>query len=294
MSKNAHNAIARRERGAGRPSPAESIELRVKALRLLLEGQEVSPPILARALGCNLKTARHIVNDIADLRSTLIRTPRGCLTLGSANSSYHIRQLSKNLRKKRGIAAKVGQLIRGVRSVVCGPGSTVKICADVILEQCAAPVIITNNLGIIDTVATPGVATIELVGGTYDPNIHACIGGSLDVLLERVNCEAGIIGVSGISADGCLCVAHATEVPVLQQLVRRATKRLFVVFDSTKVGAADTFTFRTIKELLGDENLPNREIHLVTTRPDQDKGKAAILQGLAQLERVEVVYADDD
>jgi len=190
------------------------------------------------------------------------------------------------------VAAKLSDIAGDVRSVACGHGTTAALCARQLREVGGCSVIVTSNLGLIDLLGEGGVGVIELVGGMYDVSVHACVGRATQGFREA-NCEASIVGVSGIDSEGRLYVAHTSEIPVICQLLRAATTHIYIVFDSTKIGKTDTFEFTTIQALL-DERSPVRTIHLVTNELEPKDERHEVMEGLSRIEGVEVAYAESE
>ena len=280
---------------AGRLSKTVIDNYRLKALKQLLDGEEVTATGLRDQIGCSLKTGRGILAYLERFLLGLARTQRG-LRLGGS-SSYYRGSLARDIELKTRVAAKVYDLAKGLRSLAFGPGTTAALCARQLREEGGCPVLVTCNLGLIDLLGEGGVGAIELVGGTYAASIHACVGRAAEGF-RQAHCEAAIVGVSGIDAEGRLYVAHTSEVPVICELLRAVTTDVYIVFDSTKIGKTDTFEFTTIRAILAESSHPSRTVHIVTNsldaKDDHYKVKTKVMDALSKIKDVEVSYAEND
>jgi DeoR/GlpR family transcriptional regulator of sugar metabolism len=275
-------------REKGRPSKEETTQSRYRAFEILINGEELTPDRLQSELGCTPKTARRILAQFSDMEQRLARTQRG-LKLGGTNSSYYLQSLGRNRAHKEAVAALMREVASSEASVAAGPGSTIALCAQRLRKDSLWPVIVTSNMGIVDLVGEGGVGIIELVGGLYDPATHACVGRAADGF-RQANCQAAVVGVSGIDSRGGLHVAHSSEVPVLRALLDAATKRIYIVFDATKIEQTDTFEFSTIRDLREADGR-TREIHLVTNMLEKNDSRWNTLKRLEAMEGVHLTLA---
>ena len=287
VGQGSHEGVAAKEKKQGRPPKEESLKYRQRSFELLLTGKELTVETLRAELKVSAKTARRLLTMLEDSCQRLVRTQRG-LRIGGPGP-YYFESLARSLQEKEAIGSKLVEVSQGERSVACGPGTTVVVAARKQREAGNWPVLVTSNMGAIGLVGERSPGIIELVGGTYDVATHAVVGSAAEGF-ERSKCEAAVIGVSGIDAEGGLHVAHSSERPVLVALLKSATSRIYVLFDHSKLLRMDTFRVATIQSLL--EEVPGRTVHLITNAlPPGDK-RRSVLAKFAQMNGVKVYYAD--
>jgi len=253
----------------GRPSIQNYIQLRSEVFKkLLAKGRDVSSePLmkysdLANDLHINLKTIRSVIEDIRDVSAEFVLTSGG---IRIRQTYFH-----KNLRKAREIkdalADKFVELIPKDVTLACSAGTTVAFCVKRLIEEGQYHVIITNNVGVIDQLSGSDITNLIFTGGEYKPAIHCCVGNPAIEAFREAKCQAALIGVSGINEKGDLFVRHYDEIPVYNQILRSVIEKVFIVADARKLSQEDTWSFMSIRQLLEDEQRPNLNVYLITTR----------------------------
>ncbi|MHC4624102.1 MAG: DeoR/GlpR family DNA-binding transcription regulator [Planctomycetota bacterium] len=177
---------------------------------------------------------------------------------------YYNRNVRVARKAKDEIARKFVALIRTGPNftLACSAGTTAARCVGRLVEAGNYHVIVTNNLGVFDQLRGSDITSIVFTGGEYRPSIRACVGHTAVQAFKEVRCEAALIGASGINAKGELFVRHCEEVPVFKQIVKSATRSVFIVAHASKLVQEDAWWFVSIPQLRMDN--PELEICLVT------------------------------
>lgn len=264
----------------GRLHKTDSLELRTSAFRLLFEKwkKETAPLLkyqdVARSLAINSKTARAVLQDIADISADIVIVSDGIRAGRDTYYHDHVR-IAREAKDK--IADKFVTLIPQNVTLACPAGTSVAYCVRRLIEERRYHVIVTSNMGVLDLLARGDIANIVFTGGEYAPSIHGCVGNDAVEAFKRARCQAALIGVSGISESGELFVRHTPEVAVLNQIVQSATERIYIVADLGKCLQPDTWRFAEIPQLYKEKSNTDLEICLITC-PDKNMDKQQIEQ----------------
>jgi DeoR family glycerol-3-phosphate regulon repressor len=93
--------------------------------------------------------------------------------------------------------------------------------------------VITNSLNVAELLARDTQFKIIVTGGTVRNRDGGLVGQSACDAIDQFRVDIGVIGISGIDADGTLLDYDYDEVRAAQAIVRNARK-VFLVADHTK------------------------------------------------------------
>ncbi|HHV11005.1 MAG TPA: DeoR/GlpR transcriptional regulator [Clostridiales bacterium] len=166
------------------------------------------------------------------------------------------------LRKKEAIARKMAELITDSDTIFINSSSTACNIYSYIKNKSVT--VITNNCKSIFIPKDPCI-TLILTGGEVNPNKSSLTGQYSLETIEKVTCDKCIIGVSGISIKNGITTAVLNETTINHAMIKRCKGPVYVVADSSKIGAVHKFYSGEISEIT----------HLIT---DTDADSAVISQ----------------
>ncbi|WP_119460961.1 DeoR/GlpR family transcriptional regulator [Rhodospirillaceae bacterium SYSU D60014] len=193
----------------------------------------VSIEALAEHFAVTPQTVRRDINALCD--RDLLRRYHGGAGLPSSveNTAYQTRQILC-LAEKRRIAAMVARHIPDEASLFINIGTTTEEVARALLKHHGLRVI-TNNLHVASTLAQKKDFEVIVAGGVVRSADHAIIGEATVDFIDRFKVDYGIIGISGIDADGALLDFDYREVRVSQTIIANA-RQVFLAADHSKFG----------------------------------------------------------
>jgi len=188
---------------------------------------------LARNFGVTVQTIRRDVNMLA-AEGRLSRY-RGGAGLASSieNMEYQRRQVI-NLAAKQAIAANAATDVPDRASLFINIGTTTEQAARALLGHHELQVI-TNNINVAKILSENPNFTIVMAGGKVRNRDGAVTGQPTVKMLEQYRVDIGIIGISGIDADGGLFDFDLDEVLCAQAIIRNS-RRVFLLADHSKFG----------------------------------------------------------
>jgi DeoR/GlpR family transcriptional regulator of sugar metabolism len=270
---------------------AESDAIRFELFKILYakygqRGFHLAFSDIASAFQIDARTASQAVYDIIEFSAALHPDPHG-VTL-KPQSYYQENLASEPETKKRLAAAFLAEMkantnnTNRVHALACGNGTTVTSCVRVLLpERDLYNVLITSNLGIIESQKGGPIYNLTLCGGVFKSEINGCVGSQAVRTFEDSRCEAALIGVSGINTRGELFVRYSEETEVLKQIANSTTSHIYVVASAKKLSQEDTFKFLDIRDTL--ERKANIRFTIITS-PFQE------LDTQEKKDKAEVVY----
>ncbi len=217
----------KRERGSARDSKArhEHIE------RLVKERGFVTIAALSEQLTVTVQTVRRDLAELSDAgRITRFHGGAG-LPSSIQNIEYSDRKVL-NSREKEHIARLVAQHIPPNSSLFINIGTTTEAVARALLHHEGLR-FITNNLNVASLLANNSALKVIVTGGEIRNRDGGIIGQSACDMIGQFSVDFGIIGISGIDADGTLLDYDYDEVRAAQAIMRNARK-VFLVADHTK------------------------------------------------------------
>jgi DeoR family transcriptional regulator, glycerol-3-phosphate regulon repressor len=201
-------------------------------LTLLRERNSASVEELAEHLGVTLQTVRRDVQRLAEA-GLLTRFHGGARVPSSTveNIAYQQRE-SLNHEGKLRIARAVSEQIPNDCSLFLNIGTTVEAVARELLNHKGLRVI-TNNLNVAAIMAGSSGCEVIVVGGVVRSRDRAIVGELAVDFIGQFKVDIGLIGISGIEADGSLRDFDPREVKVAQAIVAHS-RQVWLVADQSK------------------------------------------------------------
>jgi DeoR family glycerol-3-phosphate regulon repressor len=147
------------------------------------------------------------------------------------NIDYTTRKVL-NLSEKNHIAQLVAEHIPNHSSLLINIGTTNEAVARALLRHEDLRVI-TNSLNVAQLLIRETDFKVIVTGGTVRNRDGGLVGQSACDIIDQFRVDIGVIGISGIDADGTLLDYDYDEVRAAQAIVRNARK-VFLVADYTK------------------------------------------------------------
>lgn len=193
----------------------------------------VSIDALAQDLGVTPQTIRRDINDLCEARQLQRYHGGAGLPSSVENLAYAARQVLC-LEEKQRIAHEVARHIPDHASLFLNIGTTTEAVAQALRHHRGLRVI-TNNLNV--AVILSGQEEIEtiLAGGLVRHRDRGIVGEATIDLIRQFKVDYGIIGISGIDAEGELLDFDYREVRVAQAIIEQS-REVLLVADHSKFG----------------------------------------------------------
>jgi DeoR family glycerol-3-phosphate regulon repressor len=203
-------------------------------LQAVREHGALGTQALADRFGITLQTVRRDIQRLSEA-GVLERFHGGVrgIDSGSRNAAYAERQRA-HAQAKQAIARKVAALIPAGSSLFMNIGTTVEAVASELLQHQGLRVV-TNNLHVARTLSANPSCEVVLAGGTVRPEDLAVVGEAALSFIGQFKVDIGLIGISGIDADGSLRDFDMREVMVARAIVERS-RQVWLVADASKFG----------------------------------------------------------
>lgn len=178
----------------------------------------VSIERLSDVLGVTLQTIRRDVTQLAQAH-LLARYHGGVRPPGSTteNLAYQQRQ-DLNAAGKQRIARAVAQAIPHHCSLLINIGTTTEAIARELMQHKGLRVI-TNNLNVATILSANPDCEVIVAGGTVRAPDRGIVGETAVDFIRQFRADIGLIGISGIEADGTLRDFDLREVKVAQAVI---------------------------------------------------------------------------
>lgn len=187
---------------------------------------------LAKAFSVTVQTIRRDLNQLS-AAGRLARYHGGAgLSSSAENIEYSARQVL-NLAAKQRIARLVAEHIPAHSSLFINIGTTTEAVAHALLQHEGLR-IVTNNLNVAMILGRNTGVDVRVTGGAVRPD-GGLVGQAASEAIGQFSLDYGIIGISGIEADGTLLDFDYEEVRVTQAIIRNA-RQVLLVADQTKFG----------------------------------------------------------
>ncbi len=187
---------------------------------------------LAETLNVTLQTVRRDVTALAEAQ--LLQRYHGGVRVPSStteNLAYQQRQ-ALNAAGKQRLARAVAQAIPNHCSLLINLGTTTEAIAHELRHHQGLRVI-TNHLQVARTLAgCPGCEVI-VAGGVMRPHDFGIVGETTVDFIRQFRVDIGLIGISGIEADGSLRDFDLREVKVAQALIEHS-RQVWLAADQSK------------------------------------------------------------
>jgi DeoR family glycerol-3-phosphate regulon repressor len=193
----------------------------------------VSTDSLAQRFGVTLQTVRRDVALLAGA-GLLARFHGGVRVAAPStteNIAYQQRQ-AVNAEGKRRIAEAVAARVPDGCSLILNVGTTTEAIARALLRHRGLRVI-TNNLHVADILAANPDCEVIVAGGLMRASDRAIVGEAATAFIRQFRVDIGLIGISGIEADGTLCDYDLREVSVARAIIEQS-REVWLAADRSK------------------------------------------------------------
>ena len=216
-------------------------------LQAVREHGALGTQALADRFGITLQTVRRDIQRLSEA-GVLERFHGGVrgIDSGSRNAAYAERQRA-HAQAKQAIARKVAALIPAGSSLFMNIGTTVEAVASELLQHQSLRVV-TNNLHVARTLSANPSCEVVLAGGTVRPEDLAVVGEAALSFIGQFKVDIGLIGISGIDADGSLRDFDMREVMVARAIVERS-RQVWLVADASKFGRPAMIEMATLSQV---------------------------------------------
>ena len=187
---------------------------------------------LAERFGVTLQTVRRDIKLLCDA-GLLARFHGGARLAASTteNIAYRQRQ-ALHQAAKRAIASAVAEQVPEGCSLFLNIGTTTEAIARALLRHRGLRVI-TNNLNVATILSDNADCELIVAGGSVRSRDRAIVGEATVEFIGQFRVDIGLIGISGIEADGTLRDFDYHEVKVAQAIIR-ASRQLWLAADHSK------------------------------------------------------------
>lgn len=214
---------------------------------LLAEGQASVDDLAARFSVSKMTIHR----DLDELeQSGFLRKVRGGATVQSSarfESDYRYRQKVAAEEKER-IARAAAGLIEPGQTVILDDGSTSGRVAAHLLDLKPLTVI-TNNLGVISTLAGEGGVNLIALGGQYSKKFNGFFGLVTDAALASLSADIAFLTASAI--QGAAAFHQEQEVVVTKRAMMRSAERSYLLVDRGKFDKRALHAFTPLSAFTG-------------------------------------------
>ncbi|HBX68816.1 MAG TPA: DeoR family transcriptional regulator [Chloroflexi bacterium] len=187
---------------------------------------------LAGRFGVTLQTVRRDLRQLAQA-GLLARFHGGVRVPGSTteNLAYLQRQRLLDAEKRR-IARAVAAAVPNGCSLILNIGTTVEAVARELLRHDGLRVI-TNNLNVAAILSDNARCEVIVAGGVVRARDRGIVGEATVDFIKQFKVDIGLIGISGIEADGTLRDFDYREVKVARAIVEHS-REVWLVADHSK------------------------------------------------------------
>lgn len=211
------------------PNPRQS-----SLLALVQRSGPMSVEALADRFGVTLQTVRRDVGLLA--RAGLLQRFHGGVRAPSStteNIAYQQRR-ELNAEAKQAIARAVAQAVPPGCSLFLNIGTTTEAVARALLHHQGLRVI-TNNLNVAAILSGNPQCEVIVAGGVVRARDQGIVGEATVDFIRQFRLDIGLIGISGIEADGTLRDFDFREVKVARAIVEQS-RQVWLAADHSKFG----------------------------------------------------------
>ena len=187
---------------------------------------------LAERFGVTLQTVRRDVQRLAEA-GLLSRFHGGVRLPGSTteNIAYRQRQAMQS-EAKNGIARAIARRVPNGCSLILNIGTTVEAVARELLHHRGLRVI-TNNLHVAALMSANPDCEVIVAGGQVRASDQGIVGEATVDFMRQFKVDIGLIGISGIEADGTLRDFDYREVKVARTIIEQS-REVWLAADHSK------------------------------------------------------------
>jgi DeoR family glycerol-3-phosphate regulon repressor len=187
---------------------------------------------LAERFGVTLQTVRRDVQRLAE--AGLLSRFHGGVRLPSSttqNIAYRQRQAMSS-DAKRGIARAIAKRVPNGCSLILNIGTTIEAVAHELLQHRGLRVL-TNNLHIAALLSSNPDCEVIVAGGLVRAADQGIVGEATVDFMRQFKVDIGLIGISGIEADGTLRDFDYREVKVARTIIEQS-REVWLAADQSK------------------------------------------------------------
>jgi len=155
------------------------------------------------------------------------------LPSSSENTSWHDRKTTLAAEKER-IARRVAEQIPNGATLFIDIGTTPEAVAHALLDHSELRVV-TNNLNVANTLMKKSDFRVILAGGELRSRDGGIVGEATLDFISQFRLDFGILGISGIDADGSLLEFDYHEVRTKRAIIENS-RHVMLVVDHSKFG----------------------------------------------------------
>lgn len=209
------------------PNPRQA-----QLLEAVREQGSASIEALANSFGVTLQTLRRDVQRLAEA-GLVARFHGGVRLPGSTTENLAYRQRQQlNADAKRRIARCVAAAVPDGSSLIINIGTTTEAIAGELLRHKGLRVI-TNNLQVAAILSANPDCEVIVAGGVVRARDRGIVGEATVEFIQQFRVDIGLIGISGIEADGSLRDFDFREVKVARAILRQA-RQVWLAGDHSK------------------------------------------------------------
>ncbi len=201
---------------------------------------------LAKAFGVTPQTIRRDINALS--QSGAIQRFHG--GAGAASSTENVAYNERKIicfKEKQRIAQMVARQIPDHASLFINIGTTTEAVAQALIHHKRLRVI-TNNLNVATILSANENFEVIVAGGIVRHRDGGLIGQATIDFIQQFKVDYGIIGISGIDADGTLLDFDYREVRAARAIIDNSRK-VFLATDHTKFGRNAMVRLGNISEI---------------------------------------------
>lgn len=191
---------------------------------------------MSAALHVSVSTIRRDLARMAE-DGLLLRTYGGAAVRGGSVPERSVQQrASEQLAEKAAIAARALAFVRPGDVLILDAGTTTGALARLLVR--IAPLrVVTNGLGILQTLADPPDIEVVALGGTLRSLSGSFVGPQAEAAMRRLSGDRAFLGADGIVAGRGICEATDAQVALKQLMAERAA-HVYVLATADKLGRA--------------------------------------------------------
>lgn len=222
---------------------------RKEAILLELESAgKVFVNALAARFGVSTVTVRKDLDQL-EARSLLRRVRGGAIGVSTADEGAFEVRLRYSVEAKRAIARAVAPMVKDGDVIAMDSSTTCYYLAHELLDRHHL-VVVTNGLRAAELFMAHSSAMVIMPGGTLRRSAGSMVGPIGHILSGRGKIDKGFFGVVSISTEHGL-MDIAVEEAQTKAYLAAACRRVYAVFDSTKVGRFAVHSFAPVEHIDG-------------------------------------------
>ncbi len=218
---------------------------RQSILRLLADGVADAGDMSA-ALHVSVSTIRR---DLARMAADglLLRTYGGAAVFGGRVPERSVLQrASDQLAEKAAIAARALAAVQPGEVLILDAGTTTGALARLLVRN--APLrVVTNGLGILQTLADAPDVEVVALGGTLRSLSGSFIGPHAEAAMRLMSGDRAFLGADGIVAGRGICEATDAQISLKQLMAERA-EHVYVLATADKLGRAASHAWMSLAQ----------------------------------------------